>query len=219
MLVPVINLPKNCSMRIRNHYNEAVFWRAFNFNDTIYHIGLKQGKVEKGQTDKWIDDSFPKIKVEAKTGDIVFSKKVLSWAGKIFNMSDDILITKDGNLEVAKVGFTPKSPEIIRETELLFVDLRKFDTQVERTLTSKMENVFSTSTKLEQSLKHQKGQKIGGKLGGAIGTKNALGANAEVSAEFSSTVSQAFIDSYAETVKHAWSTGWSDTVRLAPKKI
>ena len=66
-------------MRIQNNYGEKVYWRAFKGDDTVYVVGLHQGEIDAGKSDSWRNDSFANIKVEVKTGDIVFSKAVLAW--------------------------------------------------------------------------------------------------------------------------------------------
>src|SRR5579871_4077706 len=93
-------------MKIKNEYGEKVYWRAFKGDDTSYVVGLSQGSVDSGGTATWRDDSFPEIKVEAKTGDIVFSKKVLASAGTKFKMTDDLVVTSSGDLTVAQVKFS-----------------------------------------------------------------------------------------------------------------
>src|SRR5580698_279284 len=112
-------------MRIRNEYDEKIYWRTFKPDETTYMVGLKQGSVERGRTDEWRDDSWRTIKVEAKLGDIVFSTKVLVSAGRIFNMTDDLILTKEGRLEVAQVKLSLSGVfDHPTRTDIRFVDRR-----------------------------------------------------------------------------------------------
>ncbi|HLK67927.1 MAG TPA: hypothetical protein VKU19_31055 [Bryobacteraceae bacterium] len=85
-------------MRITNQYKEKVFWRAFKGDDTAYVVGLKEGSIDPGKTDNWVDDSFPEIKLEAKTGQNLFATKVLAPAGRRFKMTDDLMVTASGEI-------------------------------------------------------------------------------------------------------------------------
>ena len=87
-------------MQITNQYSEKVFWRAFRGEDNIYAIGLKEGALDQGNRDQWIDTSFPEIKVEVKSGGAPFHAKTLVPAGPKFKMTDNLLVTATGQLVV-----------------------------------------------------------------------------------------------------------------------
>lgn len=87
-------------MRITNQYPEKIYWRAFKGEDTSYVIGLREGNIDPSKTGTWVDDSFPEIKVEVKSGNPPFSTKVLAPAGRRFPMTADLMVTETGDLVV-----------------------------------------------------------------------------------------------------------------------
>jgi len=208
-------------MRIKNEYNETVYWRAFKKDDTAYLLGLKQGSVNPGKIDTWRDDSFPEIKVEAKTGDIVFYKKWLASAGQLFKMSDDLVITSNGELTLAQVKLVISDQGSISEkrSDIQFVDLRNFNTEVERTITSRVSQTFSNTESFERATGHEQTWSVGGKIGGTLGKKDEAGGNAEVSAGYTDKVTDALKTSSQTVVTSVWEQSWSDKLRLSPGKI
>lgn len=207
-------------MLIKNDYNEKVFWRAFKSSDTSYVFGLKQGSIDPGGTDSWIDDSFPKIKVEVKTGDIVFSKAVLAFAGPIFNMRDELNVDQAGKLVLATVNLTlDQGQKSEKRSHLQFVDLRNFNADVERTMTSRVSQAFSNKESFEHSSGHEQTWTVGGKVGGTIGKKDEASVSSELSMGFSDKVTDALKASSETVVNSVWEQSWSDKLKFSPGKL
>lgn len=206
-------------MKITNNYRERIFWRVFKGDDTAYLVGLRQGSIEPGKTGGWTDDSFPDIKVEIKLGDIVFSSKVLAWAGPKFSMKDHLVVDAKGTLAVAQVTMTDGPPVTVQKADLQFFDARKFNETTTREITFSIENAFSASEGFQQSHEHSQTWNVGGKLGGEIGKKDEAKASREVSMQFEDKVLDALQKTYAEQITTVWKQSVSDTFTLKPGMI
>ena len=206
-------------MRLRNNFNEKIYWRAFKGDDTAYMFGLHQGAVDPGGTHEWRDDSFPQIKVEIKTGDIVFSKQVLAWAGQKFSMTDDLVVDDKGKLDVAKVNRTEDSPVSVQRTDLQFFDARNFNEATIREITFSIENAFSASEGFQQSHEHSQTWSAGGKVGGEIGKNNKGTGSAEISVQFQDKVVDTLQTTFEKQVTTIWKHSVSDTFTFQPGKI
>jgi hypothetical protein len=206
-------------MRIKNDFKETIYWRAFKGDDTVYIVGLNQGSIAPKGTGEWRDDSFPNIKVEVKTGDIVFSKQVLAPAGRRFGMGDDLVVDSKGKLDTAKVARREITPVIVQRTDLQFFDARNFNEATTREITFSIENAFSASEGFQQSHEHSQTWTAGGKVGGEIGKKNKGSARAEVSVRFEDKVVDALASAYTKQVTTVWKQSVSDTFTFRPGKI
>jgi hypothetical protein len=207
-------------MRIKNEYRETVCWRVFKGDDTIYTVGLAQGRVEPDKSGDWRDDSFDDIKVEIKTGDIVFSKDVLARAGRRFKMVDDLVVSKAGTLDVAQVQFlADRGPQQIKRSDVQFIDTRNFDGPVERTLTSRVSTAFTNTEISESSSSHEQTWTVGGKFGGGIGKKDIGSVNADVSLQFQDKVVNALRTSHQTVVNHVWDKTVVDKMTFAAGKL
>lgn len=206
-------------MRIRNDFTEKIFWRAFKEDDTHYVFGLHQGSIDPGHTDKWRDDSFSQIKVEIKTGDIMFSKQVLAWAGRKFSMTDDLVVDNNGTLDVAKVIRTEGSPVSAQRTDLQFFDARNFNEATIREITFSIENAFSASEGFQQSHENSQTWSAGGKVGGEIGKKNTGKGSAEISVQFEEKVVNTLQTTFEKQITTIWKQSVSDTFTFKPGKI
>jgi hypothetical protein len=206
-------------MRIKNNHDDTIHWRAFGNNDKSYIIGLKQGVVKPGQTDSWRDDSYPKIKVEAKTGDIVFSSRVLAAPGAVFDMSDDLLVTGGGITVAAVRLLSDRGQRTEQRSDLQFIDLRGFNAQVERSLSSKFETAFANTESFDRSAQHEQTWTVGGKIGGMVGKKDTANAGAELSVQFQDKVVNSLKETSTETVTTVWSQTWNDKLVLAGGKL
>ena len=206
-------------MRLRNNYGGKIFWRAFKADDTAYVVGKHQGSIAPEGTDEWRDDSFSKIKVEVKTGDIVFSKQVLAWAGRLFDMADDLVVDGNGKLDTAKVSRAEGNPVVVQRTDVQFFDARKFNEATSREITFSIENAFSTSEGFQQSHEHSQTWSAGGKVGGEIGKKNKGSGGAEISVQFEDKVVDTLQTAYQDQVTTVWKQSVSDTFTFRPGKI
>lgn len=206
-------------MRIRNNFKEKIYWRAFKGDDTAYVIGLNQGAIDPGHIGKWRDDSFSQIKVEIKTGDIVFSKQVLARAGRRFNMTDDLVVDNNGELDVAIIKRSEGSLVSVQRTNLQFFDARNFNEATIREITFSIENAFSASEGFQQSHEHSQTWSVGGKVGGDIGKKNKGTGGAELSAQFQDRVVDALETTFKKQVTTVWKQSVSDTFTFQPGKI
>ncbi len=204
-------------MRIRNNFNEKIHWRAFKGDDTAYVVGLQQGAIDPGHIGEWRDDSFSHIKVEIKTGDIVFSKQVLARAGRMFRMTDDLVVDNTGKLDVATVKRTEGSPVSVQRTDLQFFDARNFNEATIREITFSIENAFSASEGFQQSHEHSQTWRAGGKVGGEIGKKGTGGA--ALSGEFQDRVADTLETTFEKQVTTVWKESVSDTFTFQPGKI
>jgi hypothetical protein len=195
-----------------------VFWRIFKADDTAYAFGLYESLLDPNQTGSWRDDSFPDIKVEVKLNDIF--GKILARAGGKFKMTDDLVFTKDGNLQVAEPKLvTDRGQETVTRSDIQFIDLRGFDGTVERTVTSRVSTTFSSTATWESSSSHEQAWTVGAKIGGHIGEKNKPGANAEISAQFQDKVVNALRNSYQSTVNSVWEKSVSDKLSFKAGKL
>ena len=207
-------------MRLTNNYKEKIYWRAFKADDTAYITGLKQGIVDPGKTDSWRDDSFPRIKVEAKLGDIVFSSAVLAAAGPHFDMSDDLVVNADGQLAVATVRLlTDRGQTTEKRSDIQFIDLRAFSAPVERTVSSRFETAFASTESFGRTSTHEQTWTAGGKIGGLIGKKDEGNVNAELSVQFQDKVVDALAKTSTQAVTTVWGQTWSDKLQLAGGKV
>ncbi len=211
-------------MKIKNKYSEKIYWRAFKGDDTVYTVGLAQGSADPGGEDSWRDDSFPSIKVEVKTGDIVFSKKVLARAGRTFNITDDLVVDKEGQLDVAKVELKQAALVSERRTDVQFFDARNFNETTTREITFSIENAFSASRGFQQGHEHSQTWTVGGNVGGELGIKDkksggSAAVNAEVSVQFEDKVVESLQNSYSEQVSKVWKQSVSDKFTFQPGKI
>jgi hypothetical protein len=206
-------------MRIRNEYSENVHWRAFKPDDTVYLTGITQGVVEPGRVTTWREDSYGSFKVEAKLGDIVFSSKVLAPAGRIFKMTDDLVVSRDGTLDLAQVKFVYREPEHIHGSHIQFFDARKNDAPWSRTVKSKAEAAFSETRVTETIASREQTWTVGGKLGGALGKQDGSHANAELSAQFEDKVVTSLRTSHEKALTQTWEKEVSDTLTFSPGKL
>ncbi|RMG75986.1 MAG: hypothetical protein D6711_05325 [Chloroflexi bacterium] len=210
-------------MRIQNNYSEKVYWRAFKGDDPNYVVGLNQGEIEPGATITWRDDSFPKIKVEIKTGDIVFSDKVLARAGQIFNMTDDLVVSEDGNLDVAKLHMkNQQSAKPIKIKTLDWVDGRNFNATQTREVVSRISTALASSQSFQQAHEHSQTWTVGSSIGGTIGKKQGdakAKVDAEVSVEFQDKVVDKLQDTYSKQVTSVWENSVKNTYPFEPGYI
>jgi hypothetical protein len=205
-------------MRITNESNQKVFWRIFKADDTVYVIGLYESLLDSNKTGSWRDDSFPNIKVEVKSGHIFGD--MLARAGTKFQMTDDLVFTKDGNLQVAEPKLvTDRGQETVKRSDIQFIDLRGFDGPVERTVTSRMSTTFSSTAMSESSSSHEQSWTVGAKFGGHIGEKGKPGANAEISVQFVDKVENSLRNSYQSTVTSVWEKSVSDKLSFKAGKL
>lgn len=208
-------------MRIKNNYSETVHWRAFKGDDTVYTIGLSQGKIEPNTIITWRDDSFPQIKVEVKTGDIVFSDKVLARAGQMFNMVDDLVVNADGTLTVATLEMMgQRNADPIKVTTISWIDARNFNSTQSREVVAKLSNAVSLSQGFEQSHEHSQTWSVDATVGGTIGGKSPEGikasGNAEISAGFEDKVVDKLQNTYSKQVSSVWENSVKDSYTFEP---
>jgi Asp/Glu/hydantoin racemase len=135
-------------------------------------------------------------------------------------MTDDLVFTKDRNLQVAEPKLvTERGQEAVKRSDIQFIDLRGFDGTVERTVTSRVSTTFSSTAISELSSSHEQTWTVGGKIGGHIGEKNKPGANAEISAQFQDKVVNALRNSYQSTVTSVWEKSVSDKLLFKAGKL
>ncbi|MGI8771582.1 MAG: hypothetical protein ACR2JE_09095 [Acidobacteriaceae bacterium] len=183
-------------------------------------MGLAQGVVDPGKSDGWREDSFQDIKVEAKLGDIIFSSKVLASAGRKFKMTDDLVVTSSGALDLAQVKFLDgEGQEQVRRSDLQFVDGRRFNGPVKRTITSSFSTAFTSKKGIESSSSHEQSWTAGGKFGGNLGKKDAGGASAELSLQFQDKVVNSLRSSHEATINTAWNQSISDVMEFKEGKF
>lgn len=206
-------------MRIKNNYGEKIYWRAFKGDDTAYVVGLHQDTTDPGKESSWRDDSFPDIKVEVKLGDIVFSSKVLASAGRRFQMTDDLVVSSNGALDVAKVELKKGALVSERRTDIQFFDARNFNEATTREITFAIENAFSASRGFQRSHGHEQTWTVGGKMGGELGEKDVAKVSSEISAQFQDKVVDSLQNSYSEQVSKVWKQSVSDKFTFQPNKI
>jgi hypothetical protein len=205
-------------MRITNESNKKVFWRIFKADDTAYVVGLYESDLDSNKTGSWRDDSFPDIKVEVKTDGIF--KEILARAGTKFKMTDDLVFTKDGNLQLAEPKLvTDQGQETVKRSDIQFIDLRGFNGTQERTVTSRVSSTFSSTAISESSSSHEQTWTAGGKIAGRIGEKNKPGGSAEISAQFQDKVVNALRNSYQSTVTSVWEKSVSDKLSFTAGKL
>ncbi len=207
-------------MRIRNEYHDTVHWRAFKGDDTAYITGLYQGVVSPGNSQTWRDDSYDTIKVEVKLGDIVFSSKVLAHAGRKFKMTDDLIVSSTGALDVAQVKyFQLQQPQHINGSDIQFYDARGNDRDWTRTITSSAEMAFTDTRLTETMSSHEQTWTVGGKFGGVLGKEDSSHASAEISAQFEDKVISSLRTSNEKTLSLTWEKSVSDTLTFSPGKL
>jgi hypothetical protein len=207
-------------MRIKNEYDKTIFWRTFKPDDTAYIAGLKQGSVDKGKTEEWREDSYGSFKLEIKLGDIIFSSKVLASAGRIFNMADDLILTRDGKLEIAQVRLIAgrKTDHSIR-TEIRFVDRRGHAGDYTQTVTSKLSATTMDSATNESITSHEKTWTAGGQLGGTLGKEDRSHASAQLSVQFEDKVLNSLRSAYEKSLTEMWEKIHEETISFQAGKI
>lgn len=199
-------------MRIRNQFSEKIYWRAFKGDDTAYVVGLNQGSIDPNQVGSWRDDSFSDIKIEVKTGDIVFSKEVLVRAGQKFSMKDDLILTSDRNLIVAAASFeNAKDSPPVKIVDVQFVDTRGTNKPMNREVTSTLQNTYTATQALLDTHSHTQTWTAGGKVGGLIGKKDEGNVSGEVSVQFQDAVVDSLQKSYTEQISSVWSKTVKDS--------
>jgi hypothetical protein len=207
-------------MRIKNEYDQTIYWRTFKPDETVYGIGLKQGQVERGKTDEWRDDSWRTVKLEVKLGDIIFSSKVLASAGRIFNMTDDLILTKDGRLEVAQVKLSLSGTfDHSTRTEIRFVDRRGHTGDFTQTVTSKLSATTTDSETNESISSHEQTWTAGGQLGGTLGKEDSSHASAQLSAQFEDKVLNSLRSSYETSLSQMWEKTTEDAITFEGGEI
>ena len=84
-------------------------------------------------------------------------------------MRDDLIVSSSGELSPAKVDLqaTDKQRQEQR-SDIQFVDIRNFTTTVERTVTSKVQQVFSQTQGFARTDGHEQVWTVGGKFGGVV---------------------------------------------------
>ncbi len=206
-------------MRIKNEYPEKIYWRAFKPSDMVHLVGLHQGSIERGQIGEWREDTIDEIKVEVKTGDIVFSKKWLFHAGQIFQMTDDLVLNQAGHLSVAEVDLDWTEPEKTTFTDVTFIDMLSFNTVLERTVKFSLENSLFARQQMQQTREHEQTWTAGAKVGGTLKKKDVGSASAEISAQFQDKVTKRLTKEYEEQVKSVWSKSVEDKFTFQPGKL
>lgn len=200
-------------MRIRNDYDGKIFWRAFRQNDTIYGVGLRQGKIAKDKQGEWHDDSFPKIKIEIKKNGL--TGKFLTKPGKRYGMDDDLIVNAKGKLSVAALELSDVSGEEVTRHDFQFVDLRDFNKRMNREVSSSIQNVFSSTDGFQSVASDETTWSVGGKVGGKI----KKGKKGEISAGFESKVRNELTASHETTVTDIWTRSWTDKIEFDPRRI
>lgn len=209
-------------MHIKNNYSEKIYWRAFKGDDTVYTIGLAQGEIDKGKEGSWRDDSFPQIKVEIKTGDTVFSEKVLARAGQTFSITDDLTVDAKGTLSKAEVSMTGARMVSVKKSDYQFFDARHHDSATPRKIKFSIENAFSASEGFEQAHEHSQTWSVEGKVGGSISAKKGDvkgSGSAEVSVGFEDKVVDSLQNTYQQRVNSVWGQSVEDTITFQPGKL
>lgn len=84
-------------MKLTSNWSTGkVFWRTFNFGDTVYLTGNREGFLSNGESVSDINHPSGHFQMEIKRGDIFGS--FLIHAGSIFNNEDEFILTDQGTL-------------------------------------------------------------------------------------------------------------------------
>jgi hypothetical protein len=120
-------------------------------------------------------------------------------------MTDDLILTKDGRLEVAQVRLSLSGTfDHSTRTEIRFVDRRGHTGDFTQTVTSKLSATTTDSETNESISSHEQTWTAGGQLGGTLGKEDSSHASAQLSAQFEDKVLNSLRSSYETSLSQMW---------------
>jgi len=212
-------------MKFKNNLTKKIRVGAYLPTDNTYLATIPglEVDIQSNNVEELRNDSYPQVKLRVWHVNGL-TLPILVQPGEIYNMTDDFYVNeKDGRCYLVKAEIESKEEKVDYENVVIYVfyDLRNYNGEVKRTISTSFQNAFSKSSSFSESTSMGTEFSIDGKISGWIGNKTngEKGGEADISVGFKSKFENSFTQKYENTITRIWSQTIEEEYNLKAGKI